>query len=422
MMDLNKSLQTNNPIIKDEFNDLKIADQYIPLEDVYVENLYPFSNTTGYNHYHYTQHNHHNYHYQDTYSNTDTNRPFYDEFKENNSNNMNSNSNMTYYNNYSNNHYANETPQYPYTFDYHGYSTTYTQPNYYNLNMQKTESHEQTDTNYSQLIDNQSAQLQQPQRSGHLSNTNFLDSTINDSNGNVQIGEKPPEPYANIIVKAILSNNNNVMQLKDIYNYMIENYEYFSSQKQSTKWKNSVRHNLSRHKYFVKTCEKNAQGHYWSIDPTYLSIFKNGNFDEKSIKKAKLSSKFKNKVAKLNKKNKKLDALVNKCSTTNSNNNFDLCSSYVMNSSEISSPTLSCKSFNSSTLTNNDSAYLSSTEYPNSSFNQSLNNAENVSRPNLNLHDALSEIYMDSGMHNQHDLNSSGIKMIKKIKKEMLNY
>ena len=35
-------------------------------------------------------------------------------------------------------------------------------------------------------------------------------------------GEKPPEPYANIIVKAILSTNNNVMQLKDIYNFMIE--------------------------------------------------------------------------------------------------------------------------------------------------------------------------------------------------------
>ena len=41
-------------------------------------------------------------------------------------------------------------------------------------------------------------------------------------------GEKPPQPYADIIVRAILSTNENQIQLKDIYKYMIEKYKIFS--------------------------------------------------------------------------------------------------------------------------------------------------------------------------------------------------
>jgi hypothetical protein len=59
-----------------------------------------------------------------------------------------------------------------------------------------------------------------------------------------------------------------------------------------TKWKNSIRHNLSRHKYFIKTSEKNAQGHYWSIEDDYLKYFKQGIYDCKTlIKQAKLKKK-----------------------------------------------------------------------------------------------------------------------------------
>jgi hypothetical protein len=38
-------------------------------------------------------------------------------------------------------------------------------------------------------------------------------------------GEKPPQPYADIIVRAILSTNENQIQLKDIYKYMIDKYK-----------------------------------------------------------------------------------------------------------------------------------------------------------------------------------------------------
>lgn len=481
MMDqLNRTYSSagNQVLIKDEFNDLKLVDQYIPLEDVYVENLYPFDNNNQHqngssgagNVHNYAQYHHHHPQYiqhnqsHDTdtghiYEHGGMNKPVYEDFKENNSTpslTMDSSTYMTsYYNNYNSHHQHNQSYPTPdqaqsvynnYFNSYsreHGYPSAYTShQSYYNLNSAAVATHKQpTVTSADSPVQSTSGYVTSTASSNDTSTSSNTDShvkflearglDVGNANGQIN-GEKPPEPYANIIVKAILSTNNNVMQLKDIYSYMIENYEYFSSQKQSTKWKNSVRHNLSRHKYFVKTCEKNAQGHYWSIDPAYLAIFKNGNFDEKSIKKAKLSSKLKNKAAKLIKKSRKnnQDKAKQIVSSHNNSSCFDMSSSYVANSSEMSSPTLSCKSFNSSTL-NNDSAYMSGTEYANTSIqnfhSHGIGNGARAAevmvglnlRPNLNLHDALSEIYMDSGslIHEQKQSLS------KKIKKEpLLNY
>jgi hypothetical protein len=65
-------------------------------------------------------------------------------------------------------------------------------------------------------------------------------------------------------------------------------YEYFANKQQqkqasssscassSVKWRNAVRHNLSSHKYFVKTLEKNAKGHFWY---DFLNILKIKQFD-----------------------------------------------------------------------------------------------------------------------------------------------
>lgn len=41
-----------------------------------------------------------------------------------------------------------------------------------------------------------------------------------------------------------------------------------------SKWKSAIRHNLSSHNFFIKTSKKNAQGHYWSIEPIYLQLIK----------------------------------------------------------------------------------------------------------------------------------------------------
>ena len=169
-----------------------------------------------------------------------------------------------------------------------------------------------------------------------------------------------------------------------------------------------MRHNLSRHKYFIKTCEKNAQGHYWSIDEAYLSLFKSGNFDEKAIKKAKLNSRNYGKYKTSNKflssrmkKNKKQQ----KENKHNSGGVYDAplaSSTYVQAAdTQMYSPTMSCKSYASTQ--HNDSAYLSSSDFTNSSFNNEMANQHqqqqqtdmrlfNHLQPNLSLFESLSEI------------------------------
>ncbi|CAF0842778.1 unnamed protein product [Brachionus calyciflorus] len=86
--------------------------------------------------------------------------------------------------------------------------------------------------------------------------------------------DKPPEPYADMIAKAILTSEDNLMQLKDIYTYMTKNYEDFTSKVETSKWKSAIRHNLSSHSFFIKTSFKNAQGHFWSIETSYLPLIK----------------------------------------------------------------------------------------------------------------------------------------------------
>ncbi|RNA25117.1 forkhead box D3-B-like [Brachionus plicatilis] len=86
--------------------------------------------------------------------------------------------------------------------------------------------------------------------------------------------DKPPEPYADMIAKAIMSSGTNLMQLKDIYSYISINYAAFTSKVEVSKWKSAIRHNLSSHSFFIKTLQKNSQGHFWSIEANFLSILK----------------------------------------------------------------------------------------------------------------------------------------------------
>jgi hypothetical protein len=60
---------------------------------------------------------------------------------------------------------------------------------------------------------------------------------------------------------------------------LLFSYQYFQNEKNQSKWKSSVRYNLSRHKFFIKTNKKDSGGHYWSINPFYLEIYKNTNYE-----------------------------------------------------------------------------------------------------------------------------------------------
>ncbi|KAM0714558.1 hypothetical protein Q7P37_009854 [Cladosporium fusiforme] len=79
-------------------------------------------------------------------------------------------------------------------------------------------------------------------------------------------GRRPPYQYAMLIGMAILSANNRRLTLAQIYHWISDNFPYYSMAKSG--WQNSIRHNLSVNKNFVKierSRHEPGKGHFWGI-------------------------------------------------------------------------------------------------------------------------------------------------------------
>ncbi|XP_050432717.1 forkhead box protein K2 [Adelges cooleyi] len=97
--------------------------------------------------------------------------------------------------------------------------------------------------------------------------------TINNNNSNTNSKSrdesKPPYSYAQLIVQAVASASDRQLTLSGIYSYITKNYPYYRFVDKG--WQNSIRHNLSLNRYFIKvprSQEEPGKGAFWRIDPS----------------------------------------------------------------------------------------------------------------------------------------------------------
>lgn len=81
--------------------------------------------------------------------------------------------------------------------------------------------------------------------------------------------EKPSLSYAALIAEAITNSNDNRLTLRDIYKVISHKYPYYSLN--ASGWQNSIRHNLSLNKAFIKFPKTEncmgGKGSFWTIVP-----------------------------------------------------------------------------------------------------------------------------------------------------------
>ncbi|KAL5051246.1 hypothetical protein BDW71DRAFT_172624 [Aspergillus fruticulosus] len=100
-------------------------------------------------------------------------------------------------------------------------------------------------------------------------------------------GTKPPYSYATLIGMSILRAPNRRLTLAQIYRWISDTFSYYKNSDPG--WQNSIRHNLSLNKAFIKQerpKDDPGKGNYWAIEPGMEAQF----IKDKPVRRATMSS------------------------------------------------------------------------------------------------------------------------------------
>ncbi|XP_043655417.1 fork head domain-containing protein FD5 [Drosophila teissieri] len=90
--------------------------------------------------------------------------------------------------------------------------------------------------------------------------------------------QKPPYSYISLTAMAIIHSPQRLLPLSEIYRFIMDQFPYY--RKNTQKWQNSLRHNLSFNDCFIKVprnVTKAGKGSYWTLHPMAFDMFENGS-------------------------------------------------------------------------------------------------------------------------------------------------